>query len=161
MSASPPPFQAFLDEHRDVVLAFLLATVGPRDADDCFQETFIAALRAYPRLRSADNLRGWVLTIAHRKAMDSARSRSRQPVAVEEVPDRGARDERLERVQDGVPAVWRAAAALPPRQRAAIAHRFLAGLRYREIAELIGGTEAAARRNVHDGLDRLREEMAT
>jgi RNA polymerase sigma factor (sigma-70 family) len=156
-----PPFQAFLDEHRDTVLAFLIATVGPGEADDCFQETFIAALRAYPRLRHAENLRGWVLTIAHRKAMDAARARGRRPTPTEQVPERPASDERLEQAGNGTPAVWRAAAALPPRQRAAIAHRFLADLRYREIAELIGGTETAARRSVHDGLARLREEMTT
>jgi RNA polymerase sigma factor (sigma-70 family) len=159
MTSAPPPFQHFLDAHRDTVLAFLLATVGPHDADDCFQETFIAALRAYPRLRRAENLRGWVLTIAHRKAMDAVRARGRRAIAVGELPERGAQDERLERVEDGVPPVLRAAAKLPPRQRAAVAHRFVAGLRYREIAELVGGTEAAARRNVHDGLDRLRKEM--
>ena len=67
-----PPFQSFLDEHRDPVLGFLRAMVGPVDADDCFQETVIAALRAYPRLSHEDNLRGWLLTIAHRKATDIA-----------------------------------------------------------------------------------------
>jgi RNA polymerase sigma factor (sigma-70 family) len=73
----PPPFPRFLDEHREVVYRFLAATVGPDDADDCFQETFIKALRAYPRLASADNLRGWILTIARRTAIDAARARRR------------------------------------------------------------------------------------
>ncbi|MGI8585098.1 MAG: RNA polymerase sigma factor, partial [Thermoleophilaceae bacterium] len=80
---APPPFQAFLDEHRSAVLAFLLATVGPVEADDCFQETFLAALRAYPDLRDGRNLRGWVMTIAHRKAIDAVRARARRPVPSE------------------------------------------------------------------------------
>jgi RNA polymerase sigma factor (sigma-70 family) len=158
--AAPPPFQSFLDEHREVVLAFLIATVGPGEADDCFQETFLAALRAYPRLRSTENLRGWVLTIAHRKAMDACRARGRRPAPTDAAPEGGAADERLEHVEDGAAGLWRAASKLPPRQRAAVAHRFLADLRYREIAALVGGTEAGARRNVHDGLDRLRRELA-
>ena len=84
-AAGIPPFQSFLEEHRAVVYRFLRASVGPADADDAFQETFLAALRSYPRLRDASNLRGWVLTIATRKAIDVARSRSRRPLLVPDV----------------------------------------------------------------------------
>ena len=55
---TPPPFQRFLDEQREPVWRFLVASVGREHADDCFQETFISALRAYPKLRDAENLRG-------------------------------------------------------------------------------------------------------
>ncbi len=154
-----PPFQAFFDEHRSAVLAFLIATVGPGDADDCFQETFLSALRAYPTLRDASNLRGWVLTIAHRKAIDAQRARSRRPSPSPEPPDRGEADAAMEAVSDGTSSAWRAAANLPPRQRAAIAHRFIADLRYREIGTIMGSSEAAARRNVHEGLEKLRREL--
>src|SRR5687768_7810499 len=79
-----PPFQTFLEEQRRIVYRFLLAAVGPADADDCFQETFLSALRAYPGLRDAGNLRSWVLTIATRKAIDAGRARSRRPVPDDE-----------------------------------------------------------------------------
>ena len=152
MSVTLPPFQRFLDAHRDEVYRFLCASVGPHEADDCFQETFLAALRAYPKLRDASNLRGWVLTIAHRKALDSYRGRGRRPVPVAEVPDvpivTGDRDG----------AVWEVVRSLPPRQRAAVVLRFAADLPYREVARVAGGTEEAARRNVSDGLKALREE---
>src|SRR6478609_7708042 len=82
MSRGLPPFQRFLEEHRDAVWRFLVASVGAHDADDCFQETFVSALRAYPRLRPDSNLRGWVLTIAHRKALDVHRARGRRAVPV-------------------------------------------------------------------------------
>src|SRR2546425_10406466 len=82
-----PPFQRFLEENRTVVYRFLLASVGPGEADDCFQETFLAALRAYPKLRDGENLRSWVLTIATRKAIDAGRARVRRPVPV---PDPGS-----------------------------------------------------------------------
>jgi RNA polymerase sigma factor (sigma-70 family) len=152
MTVRLPPFQAFLDAHREDVYRFLVALVGTQDAEDCFQETFLAALRAYPRLRDASNLRGWALTIAHRKAMDAHRSRARRPEPVEAVPDRrgvpaGERD----------PALWSAVRRLPPRQRSAVVARFVNDLPYREIARLVGGTEEAARRNVADGLKKLRE----
>jgi RNA polymerase sigma factor (sigma-70 family) len=157
--SAAPPFQAFLDEHRSAVLGFLLAMVGPGDAEDCFQETFLAALRAYPRLRDARNMRGWVLTIAHRKALDSLRSRARAPVPTPEPPEPAGADAGLERVANGLPEVLRAAAALPPRQRAAVAHRFVCDLRYREIGAILGCSETAARRSVHDGLAKLRKEI--
>ena len=87
MAVRLPPFQALLDEHRDDVYRFLVASLGRDEADDCFQETFISALRAYPRLRDASNLRSWLFTIAHRKAIDAHRARGRRAVPVEEVPE--------------------------------------------------------------------------
>jgi RNA polymerase sigma factor (sigma-70 family) len=153
MTVRLPPFQQFLDAHRDAVYRFLVAAVGPHEADDCFQETFLSALRAYPRLRDAENLRGWVLTIAHNKAMDSHRGRARRPMPVESVPDRAA-DPPAERD----PRLWEAVRRLPPKQRAAIVLRYASDLAYREVAQIAGGTEEAARRNVADGLANLRKE---
>ena len=146
-----PPFQAFLDAHRDEVHRFLVATVGPVEADDCFQETFLSALRAYPRLRKGSNLRAWIFTIAHRKGLDAHRARARRPVPVEEVP------ERPEASADGSPDVWRHVRALPSKQRAAVAHRYVSDLSYREIAQILDCSEEAARRSVHEGLKKLRE----
>src|SRR4029077_8444010 len=80
-----PPFQHLLDDFAGDVLRFLVAQVGMPDADDCFQETFIAALRSYPTLRDASNLRGWLLTIARRKAIDSRRAASRRPLLVDSI----------------------------------------------------------------------------
>ena len=64
-TVSLPPFQAFLDAQRETVFRYLVAMIGPNDAEDVFQETFISALRAYPRLRPDSNLRAWALTIAN------------------------------------------------------------------------------------------------
>jgi len=149
-----PPFMEVLTEHRDVVYRFLRAAAGP-DADDCFQETFLAALRAYPRLRSADNLRSWLLTIARRKAIDEHRGRARRPVPSERLPD-GAVDPSTE-AEDGL---WQAVRTLPPKQRAAVLYRFVADLPHREIAAALGCSEEAARRSVHEGLKKLREVWA-
>jgi len=152
MSVSLPPFQVFLDSHREDVYRFLVALVGPNEAEDCFQETFLGALRAYPRLRDAKNLRGWVLTIAHRKAMDHHRSRARRAEPMAEMPERGATPG-----HETDPALWNMVRALPPRQRAAVVGRYVNDLSYREIARITGGTEQAARRNAADGIVKLKE----
>ncbi len=166
MSATaPPPFQAFLDAQREVVWRYLVSTVGAVDADDCFQETFVAALRAYPRLRAGSDLRAWVLTIAHRKALDSHRARARraQPVAdvaAVEPPSAaspGAHEQALARDDE----LWRAVGALPARQRSAVVLRYVADLPHREIASAIGCSEDAARRSLHEGLTKLRKVVTT
>ena len=158
-----PPFDAFLEEHRQAVYRFLVAAVGRDEADDCFQETFLSALRAYGRLTDGSNLRGWILTIASRKATDVHRSRQRRrteavlartvALAAEQSTDGGlgaAMRERDER------DVWEPVRRLPPRQRTAVLHRYVSDLAYAEIGRLMGTTEEAARQNVHAGLKRLR-----
>ena len=148
------PFQRFLDAHRDDVWRFLVASVGRDAADDCFQETFLAAMRAYPSMRP-DNPRAWVLTIAHRKALDHFRARKRRPVAVGDLPDLPA-PEAPELRDDGV---WQRVHALPPKQRAAVLLRFAGDLTHGEVATVMGVSEEAARRNAFEGLRKLRQEM--
>jgi DNA-directed RNA polymerase specialized sigma24 family protein len=153
---SLPPFQRFLDAHSDDVLRFLVASVGRHDADDAFQETFIAALRAYPRLRPDSNLRGWVLTIAHRKALDVHRARARRPVPV---ADPGERPAPAPPPGGAAGDEWERVRALPPRQRAVLTLRYAGDLTHGEIAAALGCSEEAARRAAADGLKRLREEL--
>jgi RNA polymerase sigma factor (sigma-70 family) len=147
-----PPFQRLLDDHGTTVLRFLAASVGPLDADDCFQETVLSALRAYPP-RHRENLRGWLLTIAHRKALDHHRARARTAVPVEH----------LEAGHTTPPApaddgLWTAVHELPPKQRGAVLLRFVGDLSHREIATALGSSEEAARRALADGLAKLRKE---
>ena len=150
-----PPFQAVLDEHRHGVHRYLVASVGIHDANDCFQETMLAALRAYPELQHADNLGGWLYTIAHRKVIDSVRARDRRPVPVATIPEN-----RIDLADLGDGEVWTVIDDLPPKQRTAVLLRHAADRPYREIAEVLECTEAAARQNVRAGLARLREEMS-
>jgi RNA polymerase sigma factor (sigma-70 family) len=151
-SVRKPPFQVLLDEHRRDVYRFLVAAVGPNEADDCFQETFMAALRAYTRLRDASNLRSWLLTIAHNKAIDAHRARGRRAVPVEDVPEQATPATTF----DGEPELWEAVRRLPTKQRASILHRYINDLPYVEIGRIVGCSEAAARQNVRAGLSSLR-----
>ncbi|HSS03870.1 MAG TPA: sigma-70 family RNA polymerase sigma factor [Solirubrobacterales bacterium] len=150
-----PPFQALLDEHAADVMAVLRGAVGRTDADDCFQETFLAALRAYPKLSDDRNLRGWLLTIAHRKAIDHHRANGRRPIPVAEVEEEAAAVELPS--EDGV---WAAVGTLPPKQRAAVELRYASDLPHAEIAAALGCSPAAARRSLHEGMKRLRKELA-
>jgi RNA polymerase sigma factor (sigma-70 family) len=149
-----PPFQRFLDTHRNDVWRLLVAAVGPDAADDCFQETFLSAMRAYPRLQADSNVRAWVLTIAQRKALDHHRGRARRAVPVGALPDAPA-PERPER-DDGV---WARVHELPPKQRAAVLLRFAGDLSHRDVAAALGCSEEAARRSAHEGLKKLRQEL--
>ena len=150
-----PPFQTLIDAHAAEVMAVCRGAVGRSDADDCFQETFIAALRGYPKLRDGGNLRGWLITIAHRKAIDHHRANGRRPVPVAEVAEAASEDPPL-----GGDGVWELVAELPPKQQAAVTLRYAGDLPHAEIAAALGCSPAAARRSLHEGLKRLRKELA-
>jgi RNA polymerase sigma factor (sigma-70 family) len=152
-----PPFQSFLDGHREIVWRFLVSAIGAGEADDCFQETFIAALRAYPQLRPGSNTRAWVLTIAHRKALDAHRARARRATPVADPAAVDGRGEAAPQAPDE--GLWGAVRELPSRQRSAVVLRYLADLPHREIAAAIGCSEEAARRSLHEGLTTLRKAV--
>ena len=149
------PFSQFLDAHREVVWRFLVASVGAVEADDCFQETWLAALRAYPRLRGDSNLRAWVLTIAHRKALDAHRRRARHAIPVADVAALAGAAASAPPPRDE--ALWTAVHSLPPRQRAAVLLRHSADLPHRDIAGVLGCSEEAARSALFEGLNKLRK----
>lgn len=153
-----PPFQSLLDAHGHDVHRFLAGMVGPVDADDCYQETWLAALRAYPRLRDASNLRGWVLRIAHRKAIDLVRARRRAPTPVDELPDPPGSTAPDPAPMLGDGELWGLVRMLPDKQRTALSLRYLLDADYALIAAVMASTEEAARRNVHEALKRLRTE---
>lgn len=140
-------------EHGATVLRVCRAVVGPVDAEDAWSETFLSALRAYPRLPADANVEAWLVTIAHRRALDIGRATSRRAVPTDHVPERqaahadpAARD----------PDLWAALQRLPTKQRQALAYHHLAGLPYAEIAGLLGNSPDAARRAAADGLKTLR-----
>jgi RNA polymerase sigma factor (sigma-70 family) len=147
------PFETAVRRHGPTVLRVCRAVVGPDSADDAWSETFLAALRAYPALPPGSNVEAWLVTIAHRKAVDQLRAAARRAVPVAELPDAptalglpGAADGEL----------WAALAALPEKQRQTVAYHHLAGLPYAEVAALVGGTPEAARRAAADGVAALR-----
>jgi RNA polymerase sigma factor (sigma-70 family) len=150
-----PPFERLIDEHGDVVRRVCRALLGPADADDAWADTFLSALRAYPDLRDSSNLRGWLVTIAHRKAVDVARRQTRAR-PTERLPDAG-RNDHYPVESDGT--LLAAVAALPDKQREAVTFHHVAGLPYADVARLTGTTPAAARRAAADGIAGLRRTL--
>lgn len=148
------PFEQVVARHGAAVLRVCRVVLGPHDADDAWSETFLSAMRAYPDLPETANVEAWLVTIAHRKAIDVLRAAKRNPLPVEEIPEAPT--------AQGIPCsedgdLWVAVSGLPAKQRQAIAYRYVAGLAYAEIAEILGGTVEAARRAAADGLKNLRK----
>jgi DNA-directed RNA polymerase specialized sigma24 family protein len=148
------PFEKVVEGHGATVLRVCRVLLAGPDADDAWSETFLAALRAYPGLPETANVEAWLVTIAHRKAIDVLRARRRHPVPVGELPEGPA--------GAGVPGtgdsgLWEAVRELPDKQRQAVAYHYVAGLPYAEIAGILGGTTEAARRAAADGIRNLRK----
>ncbi|MHA7132800.1 RNA polymerase sigma factor [Oerskovia turbata] len=158
------PFERVVAEHGATVLRVCRAVLGPVDADDAWSETFLSALKAYPRLDEGANVEAWLVTIAHRKAIDVTRARARAPIASPDVavlthePSRDGRPE--QRIDESDDDLWRALAALPSKQRQAVAYHHVAGLPYQEVAAILGGSAEAARRAASDGMATLRRAYA-
>lgn len=151
------PFERIVTEHGPTVLRVCRALLRPADAQDAWAETFLAALRAYPQLPVEANVAAWLTTIAHRKAIDALRGQARRAVPLADLPDG--------RSTLGLPAepddeLWAAVRALPERQRHAVVHHHVAGLPYREVAAIVGGTPEAARRAAADGIGSLRRTLS-
>lgn len=147
------PFEQVVARHGPTVLRVCRAVLGPHDAQDAWAETFLSALRAYPGLPAGANLEAWLVTIAHRKAIDHIRrTRSRaQPTAV--VPERPSTHNHPGGWERDL---WEALARLPHKQRHAVVYHHIAGLPHAEVAAILGGSPGAARRACSDGIATLR-----
>ena len=148
------PFEAVVAAHGGTVLRVCRAVLGAADSDDAWSETFLAAMRAYPGLPADANVEAWLVTIAHRKAIDVTRAAARRAVPVAEVPENGAAADASPRGLDGDLAD--ALTRLPARQKQAVAYHYLAGLPYSDVAAILGGSPEAARRAAADGIAKLR-----
>ena len=152
-----PPFEVVVETHGATILRVCRAVLGPADADDAWSETFLSAMKAYPSLPADANVEAWLVTIAHRRSIDAVRARTRRAVPVADAPDDRRAASRVradDRLTD--PDLIAALAALPDKQRHAVAYHHLAGLPYAEVASIIGGTADAARRAAADGIANLR-----
>ena len=152
-----PPFEEVVSQHGATVLRVCRAVLGPVDADDAWSEAFLSALKAYPELPAHANVEAWLVTIAHRKAIDVIRSATRRAVPVAEIPHQPASGRADDRDLD----LSRSLAALPDKQRFAVAYHSLAGLPYGEVAAIVGGSIDAARRAAADGIANLRRTRGT
>ncbi len=147
------PFEKTVAEHGPTVLRVCRAVLGPLDAEDAWSETFLAAMRAWPDLPDDANVEAWLVTVAHRKALDVHRAAKRNPLPVDEVPETPAVPDHP--AEDS--GLWAAVRLLPPKQRQAVAYHYIVGLPYAEVAQILGGSVEAARRAAADGIKTLRK----
>ena len=147
------PFEAVVSAHGRTVLRVCRAILGPADADDAWSETFLSAMKAYPALPADANVEAWLVTIAHRKAIDVTRAAARRAIPVAETPETAVTGDGE---PDAAAELAQALAKLPPKQKQAIAYHYLAGLPYAEVAAIVGGSADAARRAAADGIATLR-----
>lgn len=146
------PFERAVEQHGATVLRVCRAVLGPgSDADDAWSETFLAALEVWTELAGDTNVEAWLVRVAHRKAIDITRRRSRQAVPTESLPDLPVT------VEPAETEVWQAVAELPERQRLAVAYHYFGGLPHVATAKLLDSTPAAVRRAAADGLNNLRK----
>ncbi len=151
------PFEAVVTEHGPTVLRVCRAVLGPADAEDAWSETFLAAMRAYPDLPVGANVEAWLVTIAHRKAINAARATARRALPVAQTPEPAAQTPGEPSRGDGLDSdLADAVAGLPAKQKQAVAYHYLAGLPYADIAAIVGGSPDAVRRAAADGIATLR-----
>ena len=149
---SKPPFETVVAQHGATVLRVCRALLGTADADDAWSETFLASMRAYPDLPAEANVEAWLVTIAHRKAIDVLRAAGRRAIPTAQVPEAPAPS--LPEGPD--PDLADAVARLPAKQRQAVAYHYLAGLPHAQVAAIVGSSTDAARRAAADGIAALR-----
>ncbi|HXW81260.1 MAG TPA: RNA polymerase sigma factor [Acidimicrobiales bacterium] len=154
------PFETVVSRHGATVLRVCRALLGAVDADDAWSDTFLSALQAYPELAEDANVEAWLVTIAHRKAVDLLRRSNRRtefsgPDITVDGPLSPTTDDVAGPTSRDLDLV-RSLAALPEKQRFAVVYHYLVGLPYREVAAIIGGSAEAARRAASDGVAKLR-----
>lgn len=153
---SKDPFETVVATHGATVLRVCRAVLGAADADDAWSETFMSALKAYPDLPAGANVQAWLVTIAHRKAIDVTRATARRAIPVAVPPDTVAGAD-----PDVDLDLTDALARLPPKQLRCVAYHFLGGLPYADVAAIVGGSTDAARRAAADGIASLRRVYRT
>ena len=142
-------------------LARFAASAGERDGiEELVQDTFVRAFASLDSFRGASTLRTWLFTIERRLMLDRRRAerRSRETVPVEEtdhVSEYGALDGLI--AEEAQERVRKSLDALSPTQREVFTLRVQQGLSYKEIAEVVGSTEGAARVHYHNAIQTVKE----
>jgi RNA polymerase sigma factor (sigma-70 family) len=149
------PFEEIVEEYGAAVFRICRSMLGITDAEDAWSETFLSALRAYPDLSPGTPVEAWLVTIARNRSVDIHRARKRRAVPVAELPELPVSGNFPD---GGDHEILILLAGLPPKQRRSVTYHYLAGLPYSEVAEVLGGSEAAARRAAADGIAALRRE---
>ena len=161
----PLPFEQIMQRHQREILRYLLRLSGNgADAADLFQETWLRAYRAYPRLEPDSEVRPWLYAIAINLCRNRARDRARRARVIVAVEEKNPRPDRLGKAplgsteNDGYAVVRmrELIGSLPPKQREALQLRCFAGLDYAEIAAAMDCSAQGARANVSQAIRKIK-----
>jgi RNA polymerase sigma-70 factor (ECF subfamily) len=160
----PPDFETLVEKHSAEIFAYLYRlTRDEAEAQDCLQEAFVRAYRAYARLERGANYRAWLYRIAGNVTFTHLKRRNRehrrQTALSESVADDAGRPGEAALQREALAALADAVEGLPPQQRAALILRHYQSLSYREVAAALQCSEAAARANVYQAVHRIRMEF--
>jgi RNA polymerase sigma-70 factor (ECF subfamily) len=157
-------FVALYDKYFSRVYRYIVQRVGVRqDAEDLTSLVFIEAMESLDNYREQGSFAGWLFSIARRKVVDHYRrpngeipwemANGDELSSTARTPESWAiHDERLHRLAQELQT-------LAPEKQEVLAQRFFAGLKYKEIASVLGKSEGAIKMTVYRTLDELRERM--
>ena len=152
-----------LVERHATALSRYVSSLGERDAaEEVVQDTFVRAFSSLDSFRGDSSLRTWLFTIARRLVVDRRRSlRRRREVGNLEDVDAATEYTALDSMiaNEAQRKVWGAVGKLSPTQREVFLLRVNEGLSYKEIAEVAGTTEGAARVHYHNALRTVKEKL--
>jgi RNA polymerase sigma-70 factor (ECF subfamily) len=153
----PPPFDEAVARHERELMRFLLRTTRDQDdALDLYQETWLRAYRAWPKLQSGAGLRPWLYRIASNLSLNRARDRMRRSRVIGDEEIDLAQAPATNGAHEGVLHLKAAIAQLPHNQREALVMRKFGGLEYAEIATALGCSSESARAGVYQALKKLK-----
>ena len=155
--SSKPDFDSVIELYSVEIFAYLWRQLGGReDAEDCLQEVFVRAFKAYDRLNENPHIRAWLYKIATNEANSFRRKRDRNlshnvDIDFDFIASDPSPMEQLE-LKERVDIIMGAVDTLPPRQRSAFLMRKYQELSYAEISRILDCSEGTARANVYQAL---------
>jgi RNA polymerase sigma-70 factor, ECF subfamily len=157
-------FTSLVDQYSSEIFAYLYRILqDSEDAEDCLQETYLRALKAYPQLKHNTNLRAWLYKIATNQAFSQFKERKRNNEKFSDheydnLSTNSGVEPGVERSQM-LNAIKQAVDLLPEKQRASLLMRKYQQLTYDQIAEALNCSQEAARANVYQALKKLRDQF--
>lgn len=151
---------AIVERHAIAVARFASSLGARDDVEELVQDTFIRAFASLDGFRGESTLRTWLFTIARNLVLDRRRAAARRPVAVAvEEGDVVTEFDALDALVAGETEqrVKKAIDMLTPTQREVFTLRVAEGMSYRDIAEVAGTTEGAARVHYHNAMRAVKE----
>ena len=154
---------ALVSRHADALARFAVSTGERSEIEELVQDTFVRAFSSIDSFRGESSLRTWLFTIERRLILDRRRSERRQKTTVpvepsDAVTEFDALDSML--AEEAESRVRKAVNSLSPTQREVFSLRVEQGMSYREIAEIAGTTEGAARVHYHNAMRAVKEFLS-